>query len=193
MTFDEPPVAAAWRHGHSRDGFEVARFRPRDGGYEIRGSTGAVEDASIWSVSYTIEVDHAWVTRSARITSWRDGSACEATLEADGVGGWRVNGKPDPVLDGCLDVDLESSALTNALPVHRMNLPAGGRATAPAAFVAVLDLSVHRLEQVYRRQPDAETGQQYDYAAPEFDFTARLRYDRSGLVLTYPGIAERAG
>jgi hypothetical protein len=35
--------------------------------------------------------------------------------------------------------------------------------------------------------------QRYDYAAPAFDFAARLVYDKSGLVLDYPGIAVRAG
>lgn len=33
--------------------------------------------------------------------------------------------------------------------------------------------------------------QRYDYAAPAFGFTSRLVYDDSGLVLEYPGIAER--
>ncbi|MGH3270607.1 MAG: hypothetical protein ACRDN1_16370 [Trebonia sp.] len=35
--------------------------------------------------------------------------------------------------------------------------------------------------------------QSYDYAAPVFDFTCRIAYDESGLVLNYPGIAVRAG
>lgn len=46
-----------------------------------------------------------------------------------------------------LDVDLESSALTNALPVHRMGLGIEPAADAPAAYVRALDLSVDRLEQ----------------------------------------------
>ncbi len=34
-----------------------------------------------------------------------------------------VDGEPAPHLDGVLDVDLESSALTNAFPVHRLDYP----------------------------------------------------------------------
>jgi uncharacterized protein len=41
-------------------------------------------------------------------------------LEADGHGQWKVDGEAAPQLDGCLDVDLEASAFTNALPVHRL-------------------------------------------------------------------------
>jgi hypothetical protein len=32
----------------------------------------------------------------------------------------------------------------------------------------------------------------YDYSAPAFEFSCRLVYDESGLVLDYPGIAARA-
>jgi hypothetical protein len=33
----------------------------------------------------------------------------------------------------------------------------------------------------------------FEVAAPAFDFTSRLVYDESGLVVDYPGIARRAG
>jgi hypothetical protein len=74
-------------------------------------------------------------------------------LEGDGAGHWLVDGEVAPYLDGCLDMDLESPALTNALPVHRLALPVGGRATAPATYVHALDLAVERLEQAYTRIP----------------------------------------
>lgn len=46
-------------------------------------------------------------------------------LEADGEGEgrWLLDGEPAPHLEGCRDVDLESSAMTNSLPLHRMELP----------------------------------------------------------------------
>jgi hypothetical protein len=114
-------------------------------------------------------------------------------LEVDQTGRWLVDGDPAPHLDGCRDVDLESSAMTNALPVHRLGLAAAEQADAPAAYVRALDLSVERLEQTYRRIGDEGARQRYDYAAPAFDFTSRLVYDESGLVLDYPGVARRAG
>jgi uncharacterized protein len=114
-------------------------------------------------------------------------------LEADGNGRWLVNGNPARRLDGCLDVDLEASAMTNALPVRRLGLPVAAGAAAPAAYVRAVGLAVERLEQTYARTTDDAARQCYDYAAPAFDFEARLVYDESGLVLDYPGIAVRAG
>lgn len=115
-----------------------------------------------------------------------------AALDADGAGRWLVDGRAASHLDGCLDVDLESSAMTNALPVRRMSLPVDARAAAPAAYVRALDLAVERLEQDYVRTNDEDAHQRYNYTAPAFDFACQLDYDESGLVLAYPGIAVRA-
>jgi uncharacterized protein len=193
MSFRPPPATACWQHRGARSGFEVAYFSVREHGVRIDGTTAAIEDAQTWVVTYRIEVDPAWFTRSARITA-RTATGPRATmLESDGAGRWLVDGDPAPYLDGCMDVDLESSAMTNTLPVHRLNLRPGARADAPATYVRALTLTAGRLDQVYGRIPDEATHRQFDYAAPAFGFTARLVYDESGLVVDYPGIAMRAG
>ncbi len=83
--------------------------------------------------------------------------------------------------------------MTNTMPVHRLDLAMGAGGAAPAAYVRALSLSAERLEQSYTRMADEGGRQRYDYAAPAFDFTSRLVYDESGLVVDYPGIARRAG
>jgi uncharacterized protein len=193
VAFRPPPATACWQHTGSRSGFEVAYFRDAGDGWTVEGTTAALEDARTWIVTYAIQLDAAWVTRSARIMGRTISGSRETFLQADGAGRWFINGDLAPELDGCLDVDLESSAMTNSLPVHRLGLPGDGQADAPAAYVRALDLSVDRLEQTYRRIADKAERQRYDYAAPAFGFTSRLVYDESGLVLDYPGIARRAG
>jgi uncharacterized protein len=192
VTFAPLPVSACWQHRGVRSGFEVAYFEADYWGHRFDGTTAAIEDAQSWIVSYSIELDAAWRTRRARITGRTASGLSEAELACDEAGRWRVNGRPAAHLDGCLDVDLESSALTNTLPVHRLELAAGDRAETPAAYVRALDLSVERLEQTYTRLPDEAGRHRYLYAAPAFDFTCTLSYDESGLVLDYPGIAVRA-
>ena len=192
MSFTALPQQAAWQHRSARSGFEVVFFDNRNGGCLIHGCTAAIEDGTPWTVEYAIELDGAGATRSARIIGRSAAGPCSALLEADGAGRWLVNGQPAPQLDGCLDVDLESSALTNALPVRRLALAVAARASAPAAYVRATGLAVDRLEQTYVRAPGQDAGEYYDYAAPAFDFEARMTYDQSGLVLDYPGIAIRA-
>jgi hypothetical protein len=174
---------AAWQHRGARDGFEVVFLHPG----RAEGDTAAVEDGEAWTVRYDIGLDAGWRTRSAHVTGRAAAGRRELRLEADGAGHWQIDGGPAPHLDGCLDVDLESSAFTNALPVHRLELQVGEQADAPAAYVRALDLAVERLEQSYLRLGD----RRYRYSAPRFDLTCELVYDEAGLVLDYPGLATR--
>jgi hypothetical protein len=185
------PATAAWRHLDARVGFEVLFLRPEADGYHLEGHSTAVEDGEAWGVSYTINVDTNWTTRSAHVASRSASGARELRLEGDGVGGWRVDGRSEPLVAGCLDVDLEASAFTNAFPVNRMGLEVGEVADAPAAYVRALDLRVERLEQSYARLEDDDEHRRYDYTGPRFGYQDVLVYDRFGLVLDYPGIAVR--
>ena len=187
---DLPPTAA-WRHLGARDGFEVLFTRRETNGYHLVGHSTAVEDGEAWGISYTLTLDASWATRSAHIVGRSASAAREVRLEGDGRGEWLLDGRPSPQIAGCLDVDLEASAFTNALPVHRLALDVGQRADAPAAYVRALDLSVDRLEQSYSRLEDEGRQSRYDYVAPRFDYRDELVYDEFGLVLEYPGIAVR--
>ena len=191
MTFADPPPAAAWRHQQARTGFEVVHFRRSGGGWQVVGCTTAVEAGVAWTVEYTLDVDDGWTTRRAAVTGRSAGGVRSTVLESVGDGRWQVDGLPAPDLDGCRDVDLESSAMTNALPVHRLGLTVGRRASTPAAYVRAVGLGVDRLEQSYTRLHDDGPHQQFSYKAPAFDFQCQLVFDPAGLVLAYPGIAVR--
>lgn len=193
MSFAPVPAVAAWHHRGARSGFEVTYFEARADGCRIEGWTTAIEDGATWAVEYAIDVDAAWATRSARIRARSAEGVRSARLETDGAGHWLLDGEPAPGLDGCLDVDLEASAMTNALPIRRMSLPVGGAAAAPAAYIRAVSLAAERLEQTYSRTTDEATCQRYDYTAPAFGYASRLVYDQAGLVLDYPHIAVRAG
>ncbi|WP_314174443.1 putative glycolipid-binding domain-containing protein [Streptomyces winkii] len=191
MDFRDPPKAAAWQHMKARSGFEVVYFRQADDGWRINGCTTAVEDGRTWIVDYELDLDSAWATRAAHISGRSAAGHRTASVITDGAGHWQVDGMVSPHLDGCRDVDLESSVMTNALPVRRLGLADGGPADAPAAYVRAADLAVERLDQTYELVRDKAGQQRYEYAAPALDFNCRLAYDSSGLVRDYPGIAIR--
>jgi uncharacterized protein len=185
------PASAAWRHLDARVGFEVVFLRRERDGYRLEGHSTAVEDGVAWGIRYALAVDPRWRARSAHVVGVSELGAREVRLELEENGGWRVDGEAAPPLDGCLDVDLEASAFTNAFPVNRLRLEVGQRAEAPAAYVRAPGLEVERLEQSYVRLPDEGGRTRYDYAAPSFDYRDDLVYDEFGLVLEYPGIAVR--
>ncbi|MEO3828876.1 putative glycolipid-binding domain-containing protein [Actinomadura sp. B10D3] len=187
MSFAALPSVASWRHEGAREGFEVAFFSADSRGARVEGTTAATEDGTSWIVDYAIQLDASWLTRSGRITGRSGGSTTVTVIEADGAGNWQVDGIEAPHLQGCLDLDLEASAMTNTFPVHRLRFPGERPVAAPAAYVRAVGLDVERLEQTYSRSSERE----YDYAAPVFDFACRLVYDRHGLIVDYPGIATR--
>src|SRR5436190_12286457 len=158
MTFTELPHFAAWEHRDARRGFEVAFFRSADGELRVEGETAAVEGADAWAVRYSIGLDTEWRTVVAHVFGRSAHGPREVQLRTDAAGRWDVNGERAPDLDGCMDVELESSALTNAFPAHRLRLAVGEQAEAPAAYVRATDLGVERLEQSYLLLDDDGSG-----------------------------------
>jgi hypothetical protein len=172
----------AWRHAEPREGFEVAI----EGPFRFAGQTTGADGELLWALRYEIDHDGAWVTEAGTV----DDLARQVHVEA-GEGAWRVDGEPRPDLDGCLDLDLEVSVCTNALPVRRLRLEVGERAEAPAAWVRVPDLRVERLEQTYVRLPDEDGRSRYEYEAPDLGFGCVIVFDADGLTHDYPGIGTR--
>jgi uncharacterized protein len=191
VSWADLPASAAWRHQGARSGFEVAFFSAPRPPLLISGCTTAVEATEVWAIFYDIELDSSWHTRTAHISGRSARGMYRRVLEADGDGHWRIDGIPAAHFDGCLDVDLESSAMTNTLPVHREQLQLGHEVFAPATYVRAADLGIERLEQSYRRLPNDGGNQCFDYQSPAFDFRERLVFDPAGLVINYPGIAVR--
>ncbi len=177
------PAFAAWRFVGAVDGFEVVYPGQR----RLRGCTSAVEAGQPYAVRYEIALDEQWRTREVRVGADTVAGARSVALSSDGEGRWMVDGEPAPHLDGLVDVDLEASACTNTLPIHRLALPDGEVVAAPAVYVRALDLSVTRLEQTYRRRGERT----FDYTSGDGAFRAVLGYDTAGLIVDYPGIAAR--
>ncbi|MFI5694563.1 putative glycolipid-binding domain-containing protein [Kribbella sp. NPDC051586] len=187
MQLKSMPRAASWTHGGVRTGFEVLFVD----GHRLRGRTSAREGPSTWFVGYEIDVDEDWLTRTVHAAGSTASGDREVALERGADGRWSVDGSARPDLDGCLDVDFESSAVTNTLPIHRLPFVVGETLEVPAAFVQADDLSVIRIEQRYTLLSSDEQRHVFGYESATFDFACDLTYDASGLVLDYPGIATR--
>ncbi|RUR03141.1 putative glycolipid-binding domain-containing protein [Labedella endophytica] len=193
MRLTPPPAGASWTHVGARAGFEIAFFDDVRDGHRLTGQTTAHESLALWSVGYDVTVDNSWTTVSAHVTNLTTTGRNELVLTRARDGEWAANGERRPELDGCLDVDFESSAVTNTLPVHRLEFVEGEGVDVPAAFVRADDLRVERLEQRYTLVEAAPEWLLFQYESSTFDFFCELRYDRAGLVVEYPGIATRQG
>lgn len=166
----------------------MTRFEKRPDGARLSGTSVGMEAGKLWSLRYVIRLNTNWCTRSAVIENDR---GQRVKVQADGAGHWLIDGRRKPQLDGCLDLDLEASLVTNMAPVRRLGLRVGAGSAAPAAYVRHQNLRVERLEQTYRRVADKKDLVVFEYDSPRFGYHARLKFARDGLVVDYPRIGER--
>jgi hypothetical protein len=127
---------------------------------------------------FRIRCDAQWRTRHVEVTVLEPEHRI-LRLEGDGEGHW--DGHPE--LDGCIDVDIYPSPLTNSLPIRRM----GGDCETIAAWVQIPELTVEPLHQRYTPLTDTR----WRYEALSLGFTTEFEVDEDGLVLDYPELARR--
>jgi hypothetical protein len=149
---------------------------------------GVAEQAPV-EARYEIACDGGWRTRNVSVSVRHPAGERALRLAVDG-GRWLVDGRPDPALDGCLDVDLSWSPLTNTLPIRRLGLPVGqGSGPLTMAWVRFPALTVEPLPQQYDRLAE----DRYRYSSRGGEFTAEIQVDADGIVTAYQGAWERVG
>jgi uncharacterized protein len=148
------------------------------------GAMVAVVDGHAVRLTYRLQVDAAGATRALDLADAVGGATL--TLRGDGHGRWwDVDGAPVAELDGCIDVDISTTPLTNTLPVRRLRLASGESAEIQVACVDVPSLSVRPVAQSYRRVDERS----YRYTSGSF--AADVVFDEHDLVTDYVGLWRR--
>jgi hypothetical protein len=160
-------------------GREFCEVRGSRRGWTLRGTVLRRLKEGTEGVNYRILADPGWSTTKVEVRQLLDGEFSSVDIEADG-GGWRVGGKERPDLEGCVDVDLEVSPVTNTLPIRRAKVKQGSRVDVEVAWVRFPSLEVRRLSQSYTR-----VGKDRYVYRSSTGFEAELTLDGFGLVRTY--------
>jgi hypothetical protein len=192
MTIPTDAVASSpsilWRR-LDLPGVESARLERTQGGWTLAGAAVFTHEERLCRLYYEVRCDAAWRTTTARVAGFVGGGAVEVTIEADGKGGWRLNGQACPQVDGCIDVDLNFSPSTNLLPIRRLRLDVGQEAEVRAAWLRFPSFALEPLEQRYLRT--SEDGYRYESAGGAF--VRDLVVNADGFVTRYPGFFESEG
>lgn len=183
--------AYAWRRVDLDHGLGWGLIRSSPQGFHARGHEIAVGGAGSWSVTFGATLDPAWRTLTAWATVVDEGGEREVRLERTEEGAWRVNGELAPELDGCEDVDVAATPLTNTFPIRRLGLSVGEARDVAAAWIPVPELDVRRLDQRYTRLAAEEGLERYEYRALLSSRTWSLTVDPDGVVIDYSGFVER--
>ena len=179
----------AWERTDEFAGHSMARVERRPGGWRFHGAEVVGGPSAVLVCSFRVDVDDAWLTRAVTVRVVADDGERELWLTVAVTGSWQVDDAPRPDLEGCLDVDVAATPLTNTFPIRRLaTLEVGQAVSLPVAWVDVPSLSVSRVEQTYRRLPDVDGMAAWEYR-DEAHGRFALRVDEDGLVVEYEGCA----
>lgn len=108
-------------------------------------------------------------------------------FKGDSKGNWIVNGKGDKNFDGCIDIDIPLTPLTNTLPINRLNISPDQEQQIRVIYCDLLQGKFTAVNQKYIRRSDSI----YHYQNVPNDFEAEIEVDAHGLVIDYPQLFVR--
>lgn len=139
---------------------------------------------------YTLVTDKQWRTLELRLMLETEPGAMQGIhLLTEGDGMWTdASENHMPELDGCIDVDIQWSPLTNSLPINRLSLASGEEQEIRVAYIALPQLVVRPVTQRYLRVSDDTVR----YASESRDVEHDLVVDAEGHVVSYPDLFSRS-
>ena len=147
------------------------------------------DDGDPFRLAYRLRWDDAGLLQHAELEAAKGIQIRSLSLHTDGHGRWR-NGHGEHLthLDGCIDIDIWPTPLTNSLPIWRSHLKIGQREEYQMAWVSAPELEVVAKTQAYTRLAD----RLYLFESlDETRFKAALPVDQDGFVTDYPKLFRR--
>jgi hypothetical protein len=112
-------IASVLWHNPYDNSTELCRLFESSDGFALEGTVLVPVDGEPGRVDYRVDTDREWRTRRRADLRIASGSRVkELTLAADGSGRWLLVSEQQPLLEGCIDVDLRITAATNTLPIR---------------------------------------------------------------------------
>jgi hypothetical protein len=181
----------AWQRADDSRGHSVA-WMAEAGDHWIFNGCEVLAGPTVWLACwFRVLLDKDWLTRDVEVRAVSADGERLLRLTADDRRRWFIDGVHRPDLDGCLDVDIAATPVTNTFPIRRLeSLSDGESITSPIAWVDVPALRVTRVDQTYRRLAPVEGHNAWEYSDPTHGaFT--LTVDEDGLVVDYEQFARR--
>lgn len=163
-------------------GHESARLSQLAPGWRLEGAAVFLHEHQPCRLNYAIQCDSRWRTISGKVEGWVGSELVEIDVVVDPAQRWSLNGTESGEVNGCIDLDLNFSPVTNLLPIRRLDLDVGQEAKVRAAWLRFPSFKLEALEQIYRRTGTST----YRYESAGGKFVADLVVDEAGFVTDYP-------
>jgi len=170
-------------------GHEACQLSRMNSEWRLEGAAVFLYEGRTCRLSYSIQCDAVWQTRSAVVSGCVGDEDVDLQLAVDAQQRWAVNEVTKAAVDGCIDLDLNFSPSTNLLPLRRLNLAVGQKAEVKAAWLRFPSFELEPLSQVYERLSEFK----YRYSSRGGNFVAELTVNKAGFVTVYPQLWEVEG
>lgn len=177
-------ISALWRR-LDVPGHEAVRIYEGEDGWYIDGASIFLYEGKPCRLEYLVECDADWQTRSVTVDGFVGDDIVAIEIDVDGDK-WYLNGEEIQPVEGCVDVDLNFSPVTNFLPIKRSNLDVGQEIDVRAAWLKFPSFSLEPLEQKYKRVDRLL----YRYRSSS-GFETEITVDENGIAAEYAGIWVR--
>jgi len=180
-----------WR---AHDGLRMESTRVQLSGNRIKASGRIVAAQSAthpaFSAAYDLVTDENGATKRLSLIVTQAERDRQLSIARDEENMWLVSdhqGQSRGAYDGALDVDVIFSPFFNALPIRRAGLHRNGETvTLPVVYVTLPELTVKPVTIHY-----SGTGSGKSIALSSPVAQTEITFDEHGLILDYPGLAER--
>ncbi|WNZ43212.1 putative glycolipid-binding domain-containing protein [Leptolyngbya boryana CZ1] len=151
-------------------------------GWQLSGTAIFLFEQQPCLLSYEVNTDSNWETRTANISGYIGKSIIALTITRTPNNRWSINDKELQNAADCIDLDLGFTPATNLIAIRRLALAVGARSPAPAAWLDFPDFMLKRLEQHYHRL----SHDSYKYTSPDAGYANVLEVDDYGAITRYP-------
>lgn len=183
----QPLQSLLWNR-HDLPSLEHGRLYRHHHGFTLTGTVVASLEGRPLHCSYEVETTRSWQTRKVNIKLSSGTEDQSLHLERDDDGRWWDGDTELTAFAGMTDIDLGLTPSTNTLPIRRLKLKPGERASMTAVWIQFPSLTIAPLPQQYTR-----TGEYtYRYESNDGAYQADLEVDEHGLVTKYADVWSRA-
>ena len=168
-------------------GHEAVRVYGDDDGWYLDGAAVFLFDGNPCRLEYLIECDPDWNTTFLTVDGFVGDEIVAIEIETED-NAWYLNGEIVQAVQGCIDIDLNFSPVTNLLPIKRLKLKTGEAGEVKAAWLRFPSFDLEPLEQTYTRKSESV----YNYRS-KTGFEKDITVDGFGLVVDYSDVWIREG
>lgn len=152
----------------------------------LRSCVLGVVNEQPFKVDYRLSLDHSWRTLNVDVVIQANNSFTSRQYTTNTQGHWYMNNALLSEFEGCEDVDISITPLTNSLPIRRLNLEPGERRQIKVLYIDVPAQDIRPETQFYTCLDDRT----YLFETGDGSFAAEITLDEQQWVKHYPGLFD---